>query len=256
MTDGFHTLLVYVNDTTGNTGASEVVYFTVELPPAITGVTILFPENITYAVSEIPLDYVVNETCTSIVYSLDNQPTIDAKNATSLSNIADGWHELTVIANFTGNNVNESVTVWFAVDTTAPNVVDVVQVLINVTGTYENGAKINATVTDLVSGVKSVALNYTDGNGVWFVSSMTFLEGDIWNGTLPEFAHGTNVTYVIFAEDFAGNTITTEDLYGQPTQYQVLPEFGSWIVLPMFLSAALAVTFYKKKLAKTASPSL
>jgi hypothetical protein len=127
---------------------------------------------------------------------------------------------------------------------------------INVTGTYENGAKINATVTDLVSGVKSVALNYTDGNGTWFASSMTPMDGDIWNGTLPEFVHGTNVTYVIMAQDYAGNTITTEDLYGQPTQYQVLPEFGSWIVLPMFVSVALAVAISKKKLAKTASPSL
>lgn len=256
LTDGSHALLVYANDTKGNTGTSEVVFFTVELPPVIRGVTILSPENITYAVSEIPLDYLVNETCNSIVYSLDSDPAVNAENVTSLSDVDDGWHELSLIANFTGIDISEYATVWFAVDTISPHITDVIQVPINVTGTYENGAKINATVIDLVSGVKSVALNYTDGNGTWFVSNMTPLEVDIWNGTLPEFAHGTNVTYVIIAEDYAGNTITTEDLYGQATQYQVLLEFGSWLVLPMFVSAALGVTLYKKKLAKTAAPSL
>jgi len=44
-----------------------------------------------------------------------------------------------------------------------------------------------------------------------------------------------------------GKTIITEELYGQPNQYQVLPEFLALIILPLSLtSTSLAVVFKKK----------
>ena len=47
--------------------------------------------------------------------------------------------------------------------------------------------------------------------------------------------------------DMIGNTITTEELYGQPNQYQVPPEFLALIILPLSLtSTSLAVVFKKK----------
>ncbi|PVX23996.1 MAG: hypothetical protein CW691_08945 [Candidatus Bathyarchaeum sp.] len=251
LTDRLHSLLVYANDTSGNIACSNTTYFTVASP--ILGVTILSPENITYNVSEIPLDYLVNDTCTSVVYSLDGQPNVDAENVTALSGLADGTHELTVSATFTASSITESAAAWFTVDTTPPNITEVTQLPVNVNGTLEDGAKINATVTDTGSGVNLVCLNYADDNTTWVIVEMTLLEENIWTATIPGFPHGTNITYVITAEDIVGNTITSEDLLGHPTQYQVLPEFPSWLLLPLFFIASLAVTIYKKRLPKTAN---
>ena len=144
---------------------------------------------------------------------------MEPENITTLFGLADGTHQLTVYANYTDSYIGEYATVWFTVDTTPPNITDVIQAPVNINGTLEDGVKVNATVTDALSGVERVSLNYTDGNGTWVTSEMTNLEGDFWNGTIPAFPHGTNVTYTIIAEDKAGNTVTTEELYGQPNQY-------------------------------------
>ncbi|PVX27020.1 MAG: hypothetical protein CW716_04445 [Candidatus Bathyarchaeum sp.] len=248
LTEGQHFLVVYANDTSGNTGASNTKYFTVELP--ILGVTIVLPENRTYATSEVPFSYLVNETATSVVYSLDGQPPVDAENVTVLSGLGDGLHELMVVANFTGSETSESATVWFTVDTISPDISGVTVLPLTVNGSFEEGAKVNATVTDTTSGVDQVTLNYTIDNQTWTTTEMANLEANIWNCTLPGFPHATNVTYNIIAKDMAGNTITTEELYGQPSQYQVLPEFVSWIILPILLSFTLLGTVYKKKLRK------
>jgi hypothetical protein len=245
LSEGPHSIIVYIEDTPGNVGSSEKVYFTVAT--ASSGISILLPENKTYNTPEIPLTFTKNETCYYVAYSLDDQPAMDPENATALSGLADGTHQLTFYANYTDSYIGEAATVWFTVDTTPPNISDVVQAPIDIKGTLEKGARVNATVTDAVSGVERVALNYTADNGTWTISEMTNLEGDVWNGTVPAFPHGTNVTYIIIAEDKSGNTVTTEELYGQPNQYQVLPEFPLWIILPLFLIATSFVVVTKKK---------
>jgi hypothetical protein len=112
----------------------------------------------------------------------------------------------------------------------------------------EDEVKVNATVTDVVSGVERVALNYTNGNGTWVIAEMTNLEATFWNATIPAFPHGTNVTYTVMAEDKANNTITTEELFGYQYQYEVIPEFPSLLILPLFMIATLlAVTVYRRK---------
>jgi hypothetical protein len=108
--------------------------------------------------------------------------------------------------------------------------------------------KVNATVTDDLSGVKQVILNYTNGNGTWITVGMANLQGSIWNATIPAFPFSTNVTYVIMAEDNANNTITTEEVFGYEYEYNVIPEFPSFLILPLFIIATLlAVTVYRRK---------
>jgi hypothetical protein len=243
LAEGMHSLIVYANDTSGNTGYT-VTYFTVAAP---SGIFILSPESITYNTADISLTVTKNETCYYVGYRLDGQQTVDAENITTLSGLADGVHQLTVYANYTDRVMGESATVWFTVDTTPPNITDVIQSPVNVNGTLEDGVRVNATVTDALSEVGWVALNYTDDNGTWVTTEMMKLEEDIWNGTIPAFPHGTNVTYTIIAEDIVGNTVTTEELYGQPNQYQVLPEFLSLIILPLSLIATSFAVVSKKK---------
>jgi len=244
--DGTHFITVYANDTSGNTAYSNITYFTVASPTP--GISIQSPENRTYNISDILLTFTKNETCYYVAYSLDEQPAVNTENITTLSGLADGTHQLTLYANYTDSSTVESATVWFTVDTNSPNITDIIQAPVDSNGTLEEGVRINATVTDTLSGIERVALNYTDGNGTWTISEMTNLEGDVWNGTIPAFPHSTNVTYTLVAEDKAGNTVTTEELYGQPNQYQVLPEFPLWIILPLFLIATASTIVARKRI--------
>jgi parallel beta-helix repeat protein len=133
------------------------------------------------------------------------------------------------------------------VDTAPPNITDVSQAPVSVNGTLEEGARVTATVTDAAGEVERVALKYSDGNGTWVTAEMTKLEGDVWVGTIPPFPHGTNVTYTIIAEDTAGNTVTTEELSGAPNQYETLPEFQLWLILPLFVIATASALVAKKR---------
>jgi hypothetical protein len=211
-------------------------------------ISVLSPENTTYDTTDIPLEYTVNRFFYWTTYSLDGQPVVDPENTTTLSGIADGPHELTFHANYSDSHMGESATVWFSVDTTPPNITDVVQAPVDINGNLGERVSVNATVIDTVSGVERVSLNYTDGNGTWVIVKMTNVEGDVWNGTIPAFPHGTNVTYIIIAEDEAGNTVTTEELYGHPNQYEILPEFPLWIILPMFLVATASTIAVRKRI--------
>jgi len=113
----------------------------------------------------------------------------------------------------------------------------------------QDHVNLEVTVLDNASMVKSVVLNYTctDGSGSRTVSlSMANTQGNAWNVTIPAFSYGANVTYVIQAEDSAGNTITTEQM-GYTYQYTVVPEYPSSEILPSFLSLVLLTALLARR---------
>jgi hypothetical protein len=77
---------------------------------------------------------------------------------------------------------------------------------------------------------------------------MTNLEDDIWNGVIPSFPVGTNVTYAIIAQDNAGNSINSKS-QGYTLEYPVvIPEFPAFLILSLFMIASLlAVIVCKRK---------
>jgi len=153
-------------------------------------------------------------------------------------------------------NMEASNAVYFNVDTTPSNITDVSQIPAD-NMQPEDTVKINVTVTDAVSGVEWVALNYTNGNGTWITRNMTNLEGNVWNATIQSFPYGTNVTYVIIPEDNAGNTITTEQIYGYKYEYQVVPEFPTASILSLvMLMVTLAIFIANRKLTKHSNTKL
>ncbi|MCZ2809703.1 MAG: hypothetical protein O2V44_10150, partial [Candidatus Bathyarchaeota archaeon] len=153
-----------------------------------------------------------------------------------------------VYANDTAGNMGASGTVYFAVDTTPPNITAVSQTPLENNVMPEDEVTVNATVTDELSGVKQVTLNYTNGDGTWVTVNMTNLEGNVWNATIPAFPQGTNVTYGIIAEDNVNNTITSEDL-GYECQYIVIPEFPTWTPMLLTLIAlTVAIAIYRRRL--------
>jgi len=245
LSTGAHSIVIYIEDSPRKISASETIYFTVA--PAL-DVCILSPENRTYTTTDIPLTYTKNETSNSVTYRLDGQAAVDPESTTTLTGLTEGPHRLTFYVNYTDSHIGNYTTVWFTVDTTPPTITDIIQAPVDINGTAGNSMSVSATVTDIVSGIEQVTIRYTDGNGTWVNVEMTKLEGDIWNGTIPAFPHGTTITYTIIAEDKAGNTVTTEELYGEPNQYEVLPEFSLWIVVPLFLVATASAIVAKKRL--------
>ncbi|UCD26684.1 MAG: hypothetical protein JSV75_00725, partial [Candidatus Bathyarchaeota archaeon] len=186
-------------------------------------IVVLSPENKTYSVDSIPLDVIVDETPSWMGYSLDSQANNTIVGNTTLMGLLDGSHSVVVYANDTAGNMGTSTMVYFTVDTTPPNITEVSQIPLENNVQPEDEVKVNATVTDDISGVKQVILNYTNGNGTWITAGMTNLQGNIWNGLIPPFEHSTYVNYTIVAEDNVGHIITTDETNAY--QYQVIPEF-------------------------------
>jgi len=131
------------------------------------------------------------------------------------------------------------------VDTTPPSITDVSQFPLGNNVLPEDEVRVNATVIDYLSEVKEVTLNFTNGHGTWITVDMTPLEADIWNSTIPAFPCGTNVTYIIIAEDIVNNT-TTEDLWYR-SDYSVIPEFLSIMLMPLFMMATLIAVMIRRR---------
>ncbi len=118
LSEGAHTLIVYANDTVGNIGHSDTVYFTIQLPendtvPPI--ISVLTPENKTYTTPDSPLSFSVNEQATWIAYSLDSAANITVTGNTTLSDLLSGLHTLVMYATDSAGNTGASAIVHFTV---------------------------------------------------------------------------------------------------------------------------------------------
>jgi hypothetical protein len=213
------------------------------VPPEI---EILSPTNTTYSTDTIPLTFTIDKPTSWIGYSLDTQDNATICGNTTLTDLADGTHCIIVYANTTYGIIGASDTVCFSVDTTPPNITDVIQDPAKDNVYPEDEVKVNATITDNLSGVKQALLNYTNGNGTWIAIQMTNLEDNIWTATIPAFPAGTNVTYVITAEDNVGNAISTEEM-GYTHQYPVIPEFTALATISLSIMATLAAVIVGKR---------
>jgi WD40 repeat protein len=133
------------------------------------------------------------------------------------------------------------------VDTTPPLIENVHQQPSNEAVNPEDDVMVYANVTDDLSGVKQVTLNYTYTNitGTWYGTViMDNPEGNLYNGTIPRLPYCTNVTYVIIAEDNFNNTIISEEM---EYRYHVIPEFPSQVVLPLLATTTLLAMLLRKR---------
>lgn len=143
--------------------------------------------------------------------------------------------------------VDTIASIYYALDITPPDIISVIQTPLENSVLPEDEVKVNATVTDDLSGVKRVVLNYTNHNGTWNDLDMTNILGDVWNATIPAFPYGTNVTYTTIAEDNFNNLITSQEM-GLDYTYRVVPEFQlSAILLLAMLATLLAAMAYRRK---------
>jgi len=236
------------NVTTSESRMNVYVYPYSEFPEDTTppAISLLSPENKTYPINDVPLTFTVNEAVSWIGYSLNGQANITITGNSTLFGLPDGLRYVVVYANDTVGNMGASSTVYFTVDTTPPNITSITQIPPSSNVLPEDEVKVNATVTDAISRVKQVILNYTNGNGTWIPVAMQNLQGNVWNATIPEFPYCTTVTYTITAEDNAGNTITTKEM-GYEYQYHVISEFPHALILPLFIITTLVVIMKRRK---------
>jgi hypothetical protein len=124
LSEGPHNVTIYANDSLGNMGASNTVFFSIDtLPPKI---VIMLPQNQSYGSSDIQLTFTVNEPVSYLAYSLDGQGNVTINGNLTLPTLADGSHRLTLYATDDVGNSGER-TVFFNI---APfPVVEVVAVL-------------------------------------------------------------------------------------------------------------------------------
>ncbi|MCJ7560689.1 Ig-like domain-containing protein [Candidatus Bathyarchaeota archaeon] len=118
LTDGSHTLVVYTEDTFGNTGASETVNFAIDITPPV--ISILSIQNRTYDSATVPLTFAVNESTIQIECSLDGQNNITIIENSTLTRLSNGVHNVTIYAWDEAGNIGASETIYFSVEVPFP----------------------------------------------------------------------------------------------------------------------------------------
>ena len=108
LSQGAHNVTIYANDSLGNMGSSNTVFFSVDkLPPTI---NILLPQNQSYDSTDIQLTFSVNENVSYLAYSLDGQEKQEIAGNVTLPALTNGPHSITLYAtDELGNSAEKTV---------------------------------------------------------------------------------------------------------------------------------------------------
>jgi hypothetical protein len=128
LSGGSHTIVVYATDTGGNTGASDVVQFSVSIPSVDTtppSIKINSPsENSIYSMLSVDLNFNINEQVSWMAYSLDGGNNITISGNATISSLSAGSHTIVAYATDTAGNTGVSDTIQFtiSIDTISPTI--------------------------------------------------------------------------------------------------------------------------------------
>ncbi|MGD0203267.1 MAG: kelch repeat-containing protein [Candidatus Bathyarchaeia archaeon] len=110
LSQGAHNIILYANDSLGNMGYSNRVFFSIDIiPPKI---VIILPQNQSYGSTDTQLTFTVNKTVTWLAYSLDGQQNVTIIGNVTLPALSNGSHRLTIYATDEVGNTG-SKTVYF-----------------------------------------------------------------------------------------------------------------------------------------------
>jgi hypothetical protein len=87
------------------------------VPPRI---SIVSPENKVYNASSVPLTFLIYETSSSMSYSLDGQNNVTVAGNTTVSDLPNGAHNLTVYVTDSAGNTGASETISFSIEVPEP----------------------------------------------------------------------------------------------------------------------------------------
>lgn len=110
---GFVTLY-YIFEITGSSSVS----FTIDT--AAPEITFFSPENTVYDTLDVPLNFTVSESASNFSYVLDGQENVTIGGNTTLSELSNGVHNVTVYAQDAAGNIGASETISFRVEAPSP----------------------------------------------------------------------------------------------------------------------------------------
>jgi hypothetical protein len=113
LSDGSHTIVA-----TAFALGSACVTFTIDTTPP--NVSVTSPQNKTYESFDVPLNFTLNERVSQISYSLDGQDNVTIAGNTTLTDLPDGDHNVTVYAQDITGNVGASEILCFSVEVPEP----------------------------------------------------------------------------------------------------------------------------------------
>ena len=142
--------------------------------------------------------------------------------------------------------ISETYTDTIVLDTTIPNIqtptrepADDIQ--------PDQSVKVSVNVTDATSQVKNVTLYYTINDGeTWTDLPMNHTASNLYEATIPPQQADTTVRFKIVAYDHAENTATLDGTEPYCT-YQVIPEFPTAMILPLFIVLTLFAVIFRRK---------
>lgn len=110
LSQGAHQIVIYANDSTGNMGTSNTVYFSIDTrAPTI---VLMQPANQSYDSTDVQLIFTLDETNVTLAYSLDGQASVPIIGNMSLVALSNGAHRVTVFVTDNLGNIAEE-TVYF-----------------------------------------------------------------------------------------------------------------------------------------------
>jgi PKD repeat protein len=108
---------------------------------------------------------------------------------------------------------------------------------------------VSANITDIGTGVKNASLIYSHDNGSSWERPLRMVYNStngLYDMIIVGHIYGTRIIYKITAYDNAGNFVT-ENNSGQYYVYTVIPELPSFLVLALFITAAMSTIIIRKK---------
>jgi parallel beta-helix repeat protein len=202
-------------------------------PPAI---SVISPENKSYATSDVSLIFTVNETVFRMAYSLDGQSNVAITENTTLTELPEGSHGIIVNASDSFGNTGASNTTFFTIDLSPPSI----SILSPENKTYDT--------TDIPL---TFALNEPASWMAYSLDGQTnvTIAGNVTLAVLPEGSHSV----VIYANDTAGNAGISEIIYFNIEPFPITL-IVAVIVIIVIVGAVLLIYFKKakKKTAKAA----
>ena len=131
LSDGEHSVTVYVNDTFGNLVSSDTVQFSVDtFAPQI---MVFSPENKTYGGSDIQTVFTVDEPTSWMGYSLDGEDNVTVTGNVTLAALSTGSHNITFYAIDLVGNTGTSGTIYFEISPFPTVLIVAVAVTITIT---------------------------------------------------------------------------------------------------------------------------
>jgi parallel beta-helix repeat protein len=203
----------------------QIVIQRLEIEPPI--ITVLSPENKTYASKNVALTLTFNKPTFWIGYSLDSQINVTISGNTTLTDLSEGPHSITVYANDTSGNMGYSDSIHFSVDTVIP----VVQILAPENTTYSaNSVQLTISVNEPASW-----MGYSlDGQ-----ANQTLQAASTTISNLADGAHSIKA----YANDTAGNTGASETVHFTINTEE--PEFPGepipWIPIAAIVAVVIVV---------------